>query len=103
MMLALFYFLVASVAFLALGIAGVIASRHFVVVILSIELVFAGSIVALVGYFDYLPITDGSFFIILLSIWTVANVEIIGLVAFYTYMRSKVIDFDLKRLTQLKG
>jgi NADH:ubiquinone oxidoreductase subunit K len=102
-MLPLFYFLAAAVSFLALGIAGVVATRHFVVVILAIELMFAGSIVALVGFFDYATIIDGSFFIILLSIWTVANVEIIGLIAFYTYMRNKIIDFDLRKLMQLKG
>ncbi len=103
MMLPLIYFLIASVSFLALGISGVISTRHFVVVILSIELIFAGSIIALVGYFGYLPVVDGSFFTMLLSIWTVAMVEIIGLIAFYTYMRNKVVDFDLKKLTQLKG
>lgn len=102
-MLPLLYFMIASTALLALGIAGVVATRHFVVMVLSIELIFAGSIIALVGFFDYQPVVDGSFFIILLSIWTVANIEIIGLVAFYTYMKNKVVDFDLKKLNQLKG
>ena len=102
-MLPLNYFTGIGALFLALGIAGAIASRHFVITILSLELVFAGAIVALVGFFAYSSLTSGDFFILLLSIWAVASTEIIGLVAFYVYMKGKVTDFDLKRLMQLKG
>lgn len=102
-MLPLNYFTGIGSLFLALGIAGAIASRHFVITILSLELVFAGAIVALVGFFAYSTLSSGDFFIILLSIWAVASTEIVGLVAFYVYMKGKVTDFDLKRLMQLKG
>ncbi|MDE1850802.1 MAG: hypothetical protein KGH54_03350 [Candidatus Micrarchaeota archaeon] len=101
-MLPLYDFVLAGVAFLAIGLAGTAASRHFVITILSIELIFAGSIAALVGYFDY-SVASGLFFPILLSIWAVASVEIIALVAFYVYMKDKVGDFDLRRLMQMKG
>ena|SRR5690348_2660076 len=102
-MLPLNYFTGIGALFLALGIAGAIASRHFVITILSLELIFAGAIVALVGFFAYSTLSSGDFFIILLSIWAVASTEIVGLVAFYVYMKGKVTDFDLKRLMQLKG
>ncbi|MDE1855655.1 MAG: hypothetical protein KGH49_00220 [Candidatus Micrarchaeota archaeon] len=102
-MLPLYYFSIAGGMFVVAGLAGAVASRHFVVTILSLELVFAGSITALAGYFTYSPAISGTFFTILLSIWTVASVEVVGLVAFYVYMKNKVIDFDLKKLTQLKG
>ncbi|MDE1869607.1 MAG: hypothetical protein KGH71_01310 [Candidatus Micrarchaeota archaeon] len=102
-MLPLNYFTGIGAVFLALGLAGAIASRHFVITILSLELVFAGAIVALVGFFAYATLTSGDFFIMLLSIWAVASTEIVGLVAFYVYMKGKVTDFDLKRLMQLKG
>ena len=102
-MLPAYYFVTIGAAFLAIGLAGVVASRHFVITILSIEVIFAGAIVALAGYFTGSYLNNGAFFMILLSIWAVASTEIIGLVAFYVYMRSKVIDFDLKKLTQMKG
>ncbi|HVA82834.1 MAG TPA: NADH-quinone oxidoreductase subunit K [Candidatus Aquilonibacter sp.] len=102
-MLPLNYFTEIGAIFLALGIAGAVASRHFVITILSLELVFAGAIIALVGFFAYSSLSNGEFFVILLSIWAVASTEIVGLVAFYVYMKGKVSDFDLKRLMQLKG
>ena len=102
-MLPLVCFVAVGALLLALGLSGAIASKHFVVEILSIELVFAGSIIASVGYFAYLPGSNGSFFIMLLSIWAVAGAEIMGLVALYTYMRGKLADFDLRKLAKLKG
>lgn len=101
-MLPLYDFVLVGATFLAIGLAGAVASRHFVITILSIELIFAGSITALVGYFDYSG-ASGSFFPILLSLWAVASTEIIGLVAFYVYMKDKVADFDLRKLMQLRG
>ncbi len=102
-MIPLNYFTGIGALFLALGLSGAISSRHFIITILSLELVFAGSIIALVGFFDYSTLGNGSFFVLLLSIWAVASTEIIGLVAFYVYMKGKVTDFDLKRLIQMKG
>lgn len=97
------YFTGVGAMLLALGLAGAVGSRHFIVTILSLELVFAGSIVALAGFFAYSTVANGQFFLIMLSLWAVASVEIVGLVAFYVYMKGKVGDFDLKRLMQLKG
>lgn len=102
-MLPLFYFAIVSAFFLSLGLAGIISSRHFIIVILSVELIFIASIVALVSYFTTSNIVDGSFFIILVSIWSVASIDIIGLVTFYVYMKRKVVDFNLKELTGLRG
>lgn len=102
-MLPLNYFTGLGAIFLALGLSGAISSRHFIITILSLELVFAGSIIALVGFFAYSTLTNGSFFTLLICIWAVAGTEIIGLVAFYVYMKGKVTDFDLKRLMSLKG
>lgn len=102
-MIPLNYFTGLGAIFLALGIAGAVASRHFIITILSLELVFAGAIIALIGFFAYSTLTSGDFFVLLLSIWAVASTEIVGLIAFYVYMKSKVTDFDLKRLMQMKG
>ncbi|MGI0141690.1 MAG: hypothetical protein ACREBF_03525 [Candidatus Micrarchaeales archaeon] len=102
-MLPLYDFAVIGGAFLAIGLAGTVGSRHFIITILSIEIIFAGSMTLLTAFFDYSTITGGSFFLILLSLWAVASTEIIGLVAFYVYMKSKVADFDLKKLMQMKG
>ncbi|MDE1761977.1 MAG: hypothetical protein KGH78_02160 [Candidatus Micrarchaeota archaeon] len=98
-----YYFVAIGAGLLAAGLAGVVSSRHFIVTILSIEIIFAGAISALVGYYVGALSTNGSFFILLLALWAVASTEIIGIVAFYVYMRDKVSDFDLRKLTQMKG
>ncbi len=91
-----------SIALLALGIAGVVASRHFIIMMLSVEVIFVGSIILLVGFFDMLR--GSSLFLLLLSsIWAVLVAEVSGIVVFYIYMRKSGLGFDVSKFSRLSG
>ena len=96
-------FIAFGALFFALGIGGVAASRHLVVIMLAVEIMFIGSIIAAVGYFSSGISTNGSFFIMLMSIWAVASSEIIVLIMFYVYMKGRSEEFDVSKMNSLKG
>lgn len=102
MILGVAYPLALSIAMLAAGIAGVMASRHFIIMMLSIELVFVGSIILLIGFFDMI---QGSVLAVLLlsSIWAVLVAEVSGIVVFYIYMKKRGLGFDVSRFSRLRG
>lgn len=96
------YLLLTAVSLLAVALAGIISDRHFVVIMLAIELVFVASTVLLVYFFTYAQGADSSAVPMLIAIWSVAAVEVIALVTFYVYMKSRGFDFDVTRLSKLR-
>jgi NADH:ubiquinone oxidoreductase subunit K len=96
------YLLVIAVALLGIALAGIISEKHFVAVMLAIELIFIASIIALVSFFSYATSPDPSAVMMLIGIWAVASVEIITLITFYVYMKAKGFDFDITKLSKLK-
>lgn len=96
------YIMAVSIAVFAIGIAGVATNKHFVVIMLGIELMLVASMIAVVGYFSYLQDPDPIGIVLLLSIWAVAAVEVIAIVAFYVYMKYIDFDFDVTKLSKLK-
>ena len=94
--------LMLSVSLFAVAIAGIISTRHFVVIMIAIELIFIASIIALVSFFAYAQNADYSAVPMLVSIWSVAAVEIIALITFYMYMKQRGFDFNITRLSRLK-
>lgn len=102
MIIGIEYPLMLSAAMLALGIAGVIASRHFIIMMLSIEVVFVGSIIMLVGFFDMIQ-GSALFLLLLASIWAVLVAEVSGIVVFYIYMRKRGLGFNVSKFSRLRG
>ena len=96
------YLLIISVSILAVALAGIIAEKHFIAIMLAIELVFIASTIALVSFFAYARTPDSSAVMMLIAIWSVASAEIITLITFYVHMKSKGFDFDVARLSKLK-
>ena len=96
------YLLVVAASLLAVALAAIISDRHFVAILLAIELIFIASTIALVSFFSYSASSDPSAVTMLISIWSVAAVEIIVLVTFYVYMKSRGFDFDVAKLSKLK-
>jgi NADH:ubiquinone oxidoreductase subunit K len=96
------YLLILAVTLLGIALAGIIAEKHFVTVMLAIELVFIASTIALVSFFAYAQDPDPSAVIMLIGIWSVASVEIITLITFYMYMKAKGFDFDITKLSKFK-
>ena len=96
------YMLIIAVSLLAVALAGIISERHFVAILLAIELIFIASTIALVSFFAYAQNPDSSAVPLLIGIWAVASTEIIILITFYVYMKSKGFDFDVSKLSKLK-
>ncbi len=97
------YLMALAISILAIGIAGVVSSKNFVIIILSTELIISGSILAAVSFFSSSTIENGSFGILILSLWVIAGVEIIMLVAFYMSMKQQVGYFNVNKLSRGKG
>ncbi len=97
------YLIVLAFALLAMGMAGVASSKHFVIIILSTEIIIAGSILAAVSFFSASAAQNGSFGLLIISLWAIASTEIIVLVAFYVKMKTHVMDFNVTKLDKSKG
>ncbi len=95
------YYIALSVALFAVGIAGVVTSRHLVVILLSIEIIFAASTIAAVSFFSFLYQSDVAI-ILLLSIWGVAAAEVNGVIVFYVYLKRQGAGFDVSKMNQLR-
>jgi NADH:ubiquinone oxidoreductase subunit K len=89
-----------SIFVFAIGAAGVVASRHFVMIILSMEVMLVAATILAVGFFYYYA--DGSILLLLFSIWAIAAVEVIALIAFYQYMLKEETTMDVTSLSTLK-
>lgn len=96
------FLLIAAVALLAVALAGIITDRHFVVIMLAVELMLVSSSIMLVYFFSYASGPNPSAVPMLVSIWSVAAVEVITLITFYVYMKSRGFDFDVTRLSRLR-
>ena len=93
-------FLLISFALFAIGIAGVAASRHFVVMILSAEIILVASSLAAVSVYTY--VSNGVILPLLLAIWSVAALEVIALVVFYRYLASLEFSLDVTKLSKYR-
>jgi NADH:ubiquinone oxidoreductase subunit K len=101
-MLELIYLFAVAVVLVGIAFAGLATDRHFIVIMLGIELMFVASAIALVSFFSYGAVPNQGAIVMLISIWAVAAAEIITLVTFYVYMKSRRIDFDVTRLSRMK-
>ncbi len=96
------YIVAAAMAMLAIAVAGIATDKHFVVIMLAIELVLASSTVLLVAFFAYNSVPNPGALVMLISIWGVAAVEVITLITFYIYMKYRDIGFDVTKLSRMK-
>lgn len=101
-MIPLYYFIATSLALIGIAIAGIIADRHFIVIMLAVELIFLASTIAIVSFISYQVSPDPNSVLMLVSIWGVAAAEIITVVTFYIYMKYRGMDFDVSKLSKMK-
>ena len=94
-------FIALGFALFAIGISGVVASRNFIIMLLSIEIVLVGS--SLVGVALFSSSGSGNIVLFLLSIWGIASSEIIALVAIYSYIKKSQGNMDVTKMSKLKG
>lgn len=93
-------FLLLSFALFSLGIAGVAASRHFVVMILSVEIILVAS--ALLAISSYAYIANGQILVLLFAIWSIAALEVMALVVFYRYLARLELSMNVAKLMKYK-
>ncbi len=94
------YFMLLGFAIFAIGIAGVVATRHLLILILSVEIAISASIIIAAGEFHYIALNDIVGF--LFVVWAVASAEIIALIAIYRYMYKSGISMDITKLSKLR-
>lgn len=96
------YLALASVALVAVALAGVMADRRFLAVALAVELMLVASSILLVSFFSFAGSPGPDAAIMLIGIWAVAAAEVIATVTLYFYMKSKGFDFDVSGLSKLR-
>ncbi|MCL4389051.1 MAG: NADH-quinone oxidoreductase subunit K [Candidatus Marsarchaeota archaeon] len=94
------YFIVIGIALLSSGIGGVIASRHLVVVILSIEIMLIAASLLAVSLYGYS--NSATILPLLFVIWAIAAIDVIALVVFYRYLSRFKMDLNVTKLSHLK-
>lgn len=94
------YFIMLSFALFALGMAGVAATRHFLLIILSVEMAIVASTLLATAFFYYA--NAGSIMPLLFTYWSIAAVEAIALVAFYRYMARYELSLDVTKLSKYR-
>ncbi len=99
-MIDVIYFVAVSITLFVIGIAGVVITRHFLLMLLSIEVAIAAAALLAVTFFY--SIAPGNIMLLLFTIWTIAASEAIALVSFYRYLSKYEASLDVTRLSRLK-
>lgn len=94
------YLLILGFALFSIGIAGVVASRHFVVMVLSIEVMLVSSSLVAMSLYSYL--FTGEILPLLFVIWAIAALDVIALVVFYRYLAKLKVSLDVTKLNRLR-
>ena len=95
------YLIALSFAVFAIGLAGVAASRHFLIMMVSVEVAITASALLSVTFFYYT--ISGNILALLLTIWAVAACEVMALVTVYRYLARAEVSMDVTRLSKLKN
>jgi NADH:ubiquinone oxidoreductase subunit K len=94
------YFIALSFMLFSIGLVGVAATRHFLLMLLSIEIIISAAILFSVASFSY--VASGDIIALLFSLWAVAASETIGMIAIYRYMYKNEISMDMGKLLKLR-
>ena len=94
------FILTIGIALFSIGIAGVVSSRHFVIMVLSIEIILVASSLVAVSLYSY--VTNGEILSLLFVIWAIAALDVIALVVFYRYLAKLKMNLDVTKLNRLR-
>jgi len=95
------YFLALGFALLAIGVVGVAASRHFIIMMLSIEVAMTAAIVVAAASFVY-SAGGGNVLELMFTLWAVASTGIMAMVAIYRFLVSEGANMDVRELSKLR-
>ncbi|MCL4382059.1 hypothetical protein M1614_03735 [Candidatus Marsarchaeota archaeon] len=95
------YFMLLSIALFAIGISGIAVSRHFLIMVFSIEImIIASSLFALSVFSGFLYY--GNIVLLLVFFWSIAAVDIIAAMVFYRYLVRTKMSLDVTKLSEYK-
>ena len=95
------YFIALGFGLFSMGIAGASVSRHFIIMMLGVEVALSAAIVVAAAGFAYSP-AGGNVLGLLFTLWAVASGEIMCMVAVYRYMVANGIGMDVRELSRLR-
>lgn len=94
------YLLLLGFALLSIGIAGIAASRHFVVMVLSIEVILAAASLLALNFYTFVSV--GEILPLLFIIWAIAALDVLALVVLYRYLAKFKASMDVSKLERLR-
>lgn len=95
------YFMLLGIALFAIGISGVAVSRHFLIIVFSIEImIVAGSLFALSVFSGFS--LYGNIVLLLVFFWSIAIVDIISAMVLYRYLVKSKMSLDVGKLSDYK-
>lgn len=95
------YILALAFALFSIGMAGVASTRHFLIMVIFVEVALSAAALLAVLFLD----APGSGYAIplLFSIWGIAAAEVMALIAFYRYMVKEEVSLDVSKLSRFRG
>ncbi|MGC8622535.1 MAG: NADH-quinone oxidoreductase subunit K [Candidatus Micrarchaeia archaeon] len=93
-------FVLLSFAMFSIGLAGIISSKHAVIIVLSSEVGLVASMLFLLSFFAYY--SQGNALGLLFSIWSIMSAEAIMLIVFYRYLAKAEMSLDISKLSKYR-
>lgn len=100
MMIPIVYFVALSFAIFAVGVAGIATTRHFLLMIIAVEVALVAS--ALLATVFFYVSSVGDVMLLLFTIWGIAASEAVALVSFYRYLSKYEASLDVAKLSKLR-
>ena len=94
------YLLGLSLILFAIGIGGIASSRHFIIMMFSVEIALVAAALLAASVFSYLG--TGNILLLLLVIWAIAAAEVVVAISAYQYMVKAEVSLDVSKLSKLK-
>ncbi len=94
------YLLGLSLVLFAIGIGGITSSRHFIIMMFSVEIVLVAAALLAASVFSY--IGAGNVLLLLFMIWAIAAAEVVVAIALYRHMIKADMSLDVSKLSKLK-
>lgn len=98
-MILLYYFVMLAIALFAVGMVGVGMTRHFLVMLIALEVSISAAALLAAAFYSYI---GGDVMLVLFMAWTIAAVEAMALVSFYRYLARFEVSMDVTRLSRIK-
>ncbi len=91
------YYMLFPFVLFSIGIGGLAASRHFLVMVFSVEIMLSAA--ALLSVSMLMPVNLA---LLLFAIWAIATTEAITAIVLYRYISRNDMDLDIRRLSEYK-